>query len=728
MLPNKQYENSFFSQPQHNQFSFRSIKGSSETPFVAPRLRDEGTYMYFTVKNIISMSEYKDKSNEEIRSEDYQINRKPSVVPVQYQKNMIPLRKENSWGSTTPVKPFSSFGNNINPPNSPFSNQTTGFGQNNNFLSSQPNQSFNQPSNSFAPLNTTPFSTQQSSTPFGQNNPFKSSFTSPFGSTTSNTTGTNAFGNNANNTLGSNAFGSINAGSNTFGSSNASSNTFGSSNALGSSAFGNISSGTNTPFGTTASNSTPFGTTSSNSTPFGTTASNPTPFGNAPPTNSFGNAPLNSSFGTAPANSSFSTAPLNSSFGNSLANTSSFSTTPANTSSFGNSTSNISLFNPTPNTFNSNNPFGSSVSANPNQPLSSSVSNTFGPTSASNNPLSNSTSFNSSGTNSTVNNPFGSLTTNNSVPSISNPFNSLSQNNENKPLNFSSNFNNQPQQPFLSSNQNNLSQTQSNSSFFDKQNNSLSNTTPFQSNLSSFTPLNNSFAFNAPSSNINQTFSTQPSFSQNLPNQSQFSQTSTIDNSLIDPYMISGIKFEKFDSKEINLKKLLPEEVFKDELKKEDKVKTKINRRITSEMLKKENTRKKDNIYTVPSVDELKRTEKIKNLKIVFGDNAIIEFLEDVYAEDVCDINKKLLFFDNYVVSSELRNKGLNRKARVILSNYWPVKKDGVVLKGKFIDFPEKGIQERFVYELIKDKDRKFVDYSLENGKYVYEVDFFDNK
>ena len=115
-------------------------------------------------------------------------------------------------------------------------------------------------------------------------------------------------------------------------------------------------------------------------------------------------------------------------------------------------------------------------------------------------------------------------------------------------------------------------------------------------------------------------------------------------------------------------------------------------------------------------------------MTLYFPGKGTIEFLEPVNVADLTveNVNKKILFAKNHVYVTDKTGSGLNVSARVTIEKMYPVSKtDNTLIIGKADSYPQKGIQDRFIYELKNDDTKKFVDYDCTKGTYVYTVNHF---
>jgi len=185
-----------------------------------------------------------------------------------------------------------------------------------------------------------------------------------------------------------------------------------------------------------------------------------------------------------------------------------------------------------------------------------------------------------------------------------------------------------------------------------------------------------------------------------------------------DPFLVKNIKFEKAEKEHIPLSKMFPQPMFK-----EDKKTSRI-----SLSFRPPKQLSRENVYTIPSIDDIKHMKEVHNLIIGFEDKGRIEYLDTVNASEVtmANIQLKVYFSKDSVVVNDPVGVGLNRRARVYVEGVFPYSRSlGDYIRGEQKQFPLKGIQERFVYGLKNDAVRKFVGYEYERGTYVYDVNHF---
>ncbi len=349
------------------------------------------------------------------------------------------------------------------------------------------------------------------------------------------------------------------------------------------------------------------------------------------------------------------------------------------------------------------NPFGAATNApfgtTSNNPFGTTSNNSFG---ASNNNMIGTANNSMIGTSNTTpaasNNLFGSAVNQPSSNSLfgsanqtasNNPFGSVNQNTS------SSLFGNKP-----------ADNTAFNSTMFKP-----SNLNPFQS--SSFDQKQSSILNNMSNSNsMSQGMSNLSSGLNSFSSNNQFaSQPNTND-----PYGLKDIKFDKFEQPKPSIRIRLPSPIF--QCKKDCSIvdlKIRPPRKVS-----------KNSFYTIPDLKDLKSSQSISNLIIGFEGKGKIEFLEPVTISTIEDIEKRVLFRNESVEINYPIGTGLNRKARVFVEGLYPMcRTTNEIIKGKSETFPQKGIQERFIYQLKNNPSKKFVDYNVDSGIYVYEVNHF---
>ncbi|ELA42297.1 uncharacterized protein VICG_00697 [Vittaforma corneae ATCC 50505] len=183
-----------------------------------------------------------------------------------------------------------------------------------------------------------------------------------------------------------------------------------------------------------------------------------------------------------------------------------------------------------------------------------------------------------------------------------------------------------------------------------------------------------------------------------------------------DPYLLKNIQFEKFEQQKPSLKVSLPTPLFK----------TNKDKPVVELKIRAPKPIQRNAIYTIPELKDVDATQTISNLVIGFEGKGRIEFLEPVSVKSLEDIEKRISFRDENVETTDTIGSGLNKRARVYVEGLFPIcRTTNEIIKGKAEAFPQKGIQERFIYQLKNDSTKKFIDYDVDNGIYVYEVNHF---
>lgn len=228
-----------------------------------------------------------------------------------------------------------------------------------------------------------------------------------------------------------------------------------------------------------------------------------------------------------------------------------------------------------------------------------------------------------------------------------------------------------------------------------------------QSGLSLF---NNAPAFGS-SSMPQSTLQIQPSQTSNLN-----MQMSNPNVDLSDPYLIKNINFEKIEYQKPSVKIALPTPIFK----------TSRDTPTVDLKIRQPKQIHKNMLYTIPDLKDINTVQSISNFVIGFEGKGRVEFLEPVTVNSLEDIEKRISFRNENVEISDPIGCGMNKKARVYVEELYPIcRTTNEAIKGKAEKFPEKGIQERFIYQLKNDSSKKFIDYNPDNGVYVYEVNHF---
>lgn len=181
-----------------------------------------------------------------------------------------------------------------------------------------------------------------------------------------------------------------------------------------------------------------------------------------------------------------------------------------------------------------------------------------------------------------------------------------------------------------------------------------------------------------------------------------------------DPYLIKDLEFEKSERQRPSIRAILPETVF-DNSRREASTKLEI---------RPPRTTAKSGIFTIPEIKSPNKT--IETLIVGIEGKGRIEYLEPVMVPEMEEIERKIKFNGERVSVLDPPGMGLNRRARVYVEGLFPYSRTaGTHIKGIARDWPEKGIQERFIYNLKNCAERKFMDYNANTGLYVYEVNHF---
>lgn len=240
-----------------------------------------------------------------------------------------------------------------------------------------------------------------------------------------------------------------------------------------------------------------------------------------------------------------------------------------------------------------------------------------------------------------------------------------------------------------------------------------------QPSTSFFATQPSSGLFNAqPTSNL---FNTQqsgifgaPSFTSSAPPVQPAPAPTKVDMS--DPYLIKNIQFEKFEQQKPSIKVTLPTPLFK----------TNKDVPVVELKIRAPKPIQRNAIYTIPELKDIDGAQTISNFVVGFEGKGRIEFLEPVSVKSLEDIEKRISFRDENVEATDPIGTGLNKRARVYVEGLFPVcRTTNEIIKGKAEAFPQKGIQERFIYQLKNDSTKKFIDYNVDNGIYAYEVNHF---
>ncbi|KAM0680762.1 hypothetical protein GINT2_001035 [Glugoides intestinalis] len=185
---------------------------------------------------------------------------------------------------------------------------------------------------------------------------------------------------------------------------------------------------------------------------------------------------------------------------------------------------------------------------------------------------------------------------------------------------------------------------------------------------------------------------------------------------LSDPYLIKNINFEKMEYQKPSVKIVLPSPIFK----------TSRDTPFVDLKIRQPKHIHKNMLYTIPELKDINTAQSISNFIVGFEGKGRVEFLEPVMVNTLEDIEKRISIRNENVEISDPIGCGLNKKARVYIEELYPIcRTTNEAIKGKADKFPEKGIQERFIYQLKNDSNKKFIDYNPDNGVYVYEVNHF---
>lgn len=207
----------------------------------------------------------------------------------------------------------------------------------------------------------------------------------------------------------------------------------------------------------------------------------------------------------------------------------------------------------------------------------------------------------------------------------------------------------------------------------------------------------------------------QPNFTSTTPINT-FQSSTNIQPNNSDPYLLKNIKFDKFEQQKPSVRIPLPSPIFK----------TKHEIPAIDLKIRPPRPVSKNSIYTIPDIREMNSLHSISNLVIGFEGKGRIEYLEPVTLTTSEDIEKRVSFRNGSVEVNDAIGTGFNKKARVYVEGLYPMcRTTNEIIKGKADSFPQKGIQERFIYQLKNDPSKKFVDYNSDTGIYVYEVNHF---
>lgn len=181
-----------------------------------------------------------------------------------------------------------------------------------------------------------------------------------------------------------------------------------------------------------------------------------------------------------------------------------------------------------------------------------------------------------------------------------------------------------------------------------------------------------------------------------------------------DPYLVRDVVFEKGFSQKPSMPAMVPKPIFS-------------TTKETSEVsfsLRPPNSSVKTGIYTIPDITDDSRS--VRNLTVICEGAGKIEYLEPVTVSKKSDIERKIRFRNENVEVGDCPGEGLNKRARVYIEGIFPYSRSAnTYIKGKAESWPNKGLQERFIHQLKGDPGKKFIDYNVDTGLYVYEVNHF---
>lgn len=305
-------------------------------------------------------------------------------------------------------------------------------------------------------------------------------------------------------------------------------------------------------------------------------------------------------------------------------------------------------------------------------------------------------------------NPFGT----NSVTSA-NPFLPSSDSKTTNPQNnpFASPLSQPSGAPPISAPQNSFTAPQSTQNPFSevKPPNPFSSTNIFNTTTSTMSQPQVAHPFGTTSTgNASTTF--QPAASPFATTMNTFVQTPTNND---DPYLLKNIQFPESLTTMPSYKLNLPKPVFDN--KPVNSTKIDITIRPPRKYVQK-------NIYTIP--DNIVDGTIVNQLIIGFENKGRIEYLEPV------TFNKNslssIVINGTDVIINDNVGTGYNKRAKVYIEGVYAYSRGSrTYLQGKQDTWPNKGIQERFIYQLKSDINKKFIDYDEETGVYVYEVNHF---
>ncbi|ELA47973.1 hypothetical protein VCUG_00556 [Vavraia culicis subsp. floridensis] len=167
-------------------------------------------------------------------------------------------------------------------------------------------------------------------------------------------------------------------------------------------------------------------------------------------------------------------------------------------------------------------------------------------------------------------------------------------------------------------------------------------------------------------------------------------QPTVCNYNLNDPYLFEGLTFEHIEKPSIKLKKNFYKSIF-NVREPDNKPFIRMNKHANAKP------------YSIPKYEDVVEQSQVSNPSIVFPGKGKIEFLESMDPYLLREDSIQRYVFDSRGVSSVL-----GKRARVYVENVKPARRENV---------------ERFIYELKNDRHKRFVDYNVEDGIYVYESD-----
>lgn len=180
-----------------------------------------------------------------------------------------------------------------------------------------------------------------------------------------------------------------------------------------------------------------------------------------------------------------------------------------------------------------------------------------------------------------------------------------------------------------------------------------------------------------------------------------------------DPYLLKNIQFPDSLTTMPSYKLNLPKPVFNN--KPIDDTKIDITIRPPRKYVQK-------NIYTIP--DNIVDGTIVGQLIIGFENKGRIEYLEPV-TFNKSNLSSIVINGTDVIINDNV-GTGYNKRAKVYIEGVYAYSRGSrTYLQGKQDTWPNKGIQERFIYQLKSDINKKFIDYNEETGVYVYEVNHF---